>query len=95
MPRRRHLGAAAALPLLAALSGCTALFSEPDVLVRTREVACPPRPPETRPCPALREGDTLGAQIETLRRRAECLESRDEAWHGAWSDCAQTIDQGD
>ena len=84
MPGRRYVGAVAALSVLA-LSGCAT--TTPDVIVRTVETVCPARAPEPLPCPMEMEGDTLGATIETLRRRGECLDGRVAAWETTYATC--------
>ena len=84
MPRARRVAAAAALPVLLTLTACV---PEPEIIVRTVEVVCPPRPPEALPCPVAMEGDTLGATIETLRRRVECMDERVKAWEDGWAGC--------
>lgn len=85
MSGRRHLEAIAALSVLA-LSGCVP--TTPDVIVRTQTLVCPASPPEPLPCPAVVEGDTLGATIETLRERGECLAGRVETWETLYASCA-------
>ena len=91
MPRRRHVGALAALPVLfaVALTGC-ATFGDPDVFVRTKTLVCPSLPPESLLCPVVTDGDTLGATIETLRRRGECLDDRVKTWEASYTTCLES-----
>ena len=87
MPGRRHVGAFAALPILA-LSGCV---PPPEVVVRTQTLVCPASRPAALPCPVEVEGDTLGAVVETLRERGACLQDGLDAWEAVYAACRSDI----
>ena len=81
---RESLGRVTAL-LLLSMTGCA---STPDVVVRTRVIACPEQPPAVT-CAYDPAERTIVDRVYSADDHAACLADALDVWREAWTECAQ------